>query len=470
MRVSKPGGHHGPEEASSSDLDRPTGVLPQVRPVRWFRPWLLGAFYAAALLPLTVSPRHSANVISRYMTIEAIVEQGTLAIERTPMTTIARPVDMVRFGHHFYSDKPPVLAALAAPIYGALCLLGVRFTGSEAQFVLDNLALTWLVVGTCSALTLVWLRRIFQALPIPAAVADLLTLGFGFGSQLLAYAVTFNNHSVAAALITGSMALTLLEPPGSRAARSRFGAGLLVALAATIDLPAGGVMLASLGTLQLIRCRSLPWSFLGGAVGPLLLHAWLQSKVTGTPLPVEMYPAAFEYPGSYWTNPAHLWREHGPRWRFGLELLVGPQGWLTVTPVLAFGLVGMGLVLVRRRDPLRPMAWAVLVSSMVLVAYYTWGVRRTDFGGQSFGTRHLLAITPPWFLFAVVALERLRWRAVPVLFVLAMGLGGIYAIAGAKDPWSTVAERSRKDPWLRTAQWAVIYPRSQNLEKSGGPR
>src|SRR5207302_6024986 len=110
MSVSKPEGHHGSKKASPSDADRPLGVMPLVRPVRWFRPWLLWAFYAAALLPLTAVPRHSANVISRFMTIEALVEQGTLAIDRTPMTKIARPTDMVRFGGHYYSDKPPVLA------------------------------------------------------------------------------------------------------------------------------------------------------------------------------------------------------------------------------------------------------------------------------------------------------------------------------------------------------------------------
>ena len=49
-------------------------------------------------------------------------------------------------------------------------------------------------------------------------------------------------------------------------------------------------MLAGLGLLQVVRCRSIPWSFLAGTVGPLILHAWLQSRVTGTPLPVEMYP------------------------------------------------------------------------------------------------------------------------------------------------------------------------------------
>ena len=320
----------------------PIGVLPLVRPVRGFRPWLLGLVYFVTLFPLTSIPRHSGNVLSRYMTIEAIVERGTLAIERSPILARSGSPDVARIGSHSYSDKPPVLPVLASPIYFLMYVGGIRFAGPGPQFVLANLGLTWGVVGLSSALTLVWLRLILQGVAIPAWLADLLTLGLGFGSLLLTYAVTFNNHSVAAALITGAMAFTLLESP-ARAPRDRFLAGLMVALAATIDLPAGGVMLAGLGLLQVARSRSIPWAFASGAVGPLLLHAWLQSRVTGTPLPVEMYPSAFNYPGSFWTTPAGTWREHGPRWRFGLELLVGPQGWLTVTPALIFSLIGLGL-------------------------------------------------------------------------------------------------------------------------------
>jgi hypothetical protein len=453
------------------DAALPLGVLPVVRPVRWFRPWLLGLVYLLALFPLTVDALKSVksgNVLSRYMTIEAIVERGTLAVEKTPMiaTRMARPVDMVKFGEHYYSDKPPVLAAVATPIYGAMMMAGARFTGSQTQFILDNLAITWLTVGVASAMTLVWLRRIFQTVDLPPVVSDLLTLGFGFGSQLLTYGSTFNNHSVAASLITGAIAWTLLERPGSRAVRDRFGVGLLTGFAAVIDLPTGCLMLAGLGLVQVVRVRSIPWSFVVGAVGPLLLHCWLQAKVTGTPFPVEMYPEAFVYPGSFWLSPDGTFQEYGPRFFFGIELLLGPPGWLTLTPVLAFGLVGLALVLLRRGDPLRAMAALVLGSLVVLVVYYTFVVRRTDFAGQSFGTRHLLAITPAVYVFAVEALARLRGRVAPILFVLLMGVGCFYAYHGAKDPWARIEERELKEPTLKVAQrFLVIYPYSRTRHK-----
>ena len=216
---------------------------------------------------MSIAPRHSGNVLSRYMTTEGIVERGTLAIETSPLLARSGSPDIVRFGPHFYSDKPPVLPALAAVLYAPLYGAGVRFSGPPAHFVWANLVLVWGVVGVASGLTLVWLRQLLQAAPVPPWVADLLTLGFGFATPLLTYAVTFNNHSVAAALITGGLAFVLLEEPDRRTRsggmRSRVSSPRL---AFTIDLPAGGVTLARSGIWLTLRTRSVPLAFLAGAL------------------------------------------------------------------------------------------------------------------------------------------------------------------------------------------------------------
>src|SRR5262249_19559443 len=149
-----------------------------------------------------------------YMTIESLVERGSLAIESSPLRAGSGSPDLARFGRHLYSDKPPVLSALGAVVYLPLFEAGIRFSGSAGPFVLVNWILVASVVGVCSALTLVWLRQLLQVVPVSPWAADLLTLAFGFGSLLLTYGVTFNNHSVAAAFLTGSLALVLLEEPG----------------------------------------------------------------------------------------------------------------------------------------------------------------------------------------------------------------------------------------------------------------
>lgn len=435
-----------------------------LRPVHRLRPWALALALWAALVPMSIRPRHSGNVWSRYMTIESIVERGTMSVDRSPLRAISGSPDLIRVDGHSYSDKPPVLSAVAAIPYAALHALGWSFStradrtagkggGSWLALPLTrvNLVLVALLVGGSSALALVGLRRILQYAPLPPLASDLLTLAFGFTSPLLTYGVTFNNHSVAAGCLTCALALVLL---GERPAL----AGLLAGFAAAVDLPAGGAMAAALAAWLAWRDRAVPWKYLLGCAGPLALHAALQAMVTGSPLPAEMTPRVFDYPGSYWLTEAGQWREPGPRWRWGLELLLGPQGWLTVTPALAVGLAAIARIAARRPDPLRPAALAVGLTVAVLVAYYTWGVRRTDFAGQSFGTRHLLPVAPAVYALAAIALGRLRSRPAWVAFALLLAIGAIYAYAGMLDPWTRIERRD--DHALRLVKHLTLYPRS----------
>ncbi len=423
------------------------------RLVHSLRPWLIGAVYGIVLMPLTVSPRHSGNVWSRYMTVESLVERGTLAIERSPLLPGSGSPDLIRVGPHLYSDKPPVLSVAAAVVYLPLERAGLRFT--PRSFVVVNWVLVTAFAGLGSVLALVGLRQLLQTAAVAPWAADLWTLAFGFGSQLWTYAVTFNNHSVAAGLTTLALALVVRERPGQKTAGRRFLAGLLAGLAATVDVPAGGALVVVLGVWLAGRRRGVPGAFLAGCAGPLILHAVLQTLVTGTPLPAEMTPALLSYKGSYWASGPGRWVEHGPRWRFGLELLFGPQGWLTVTPVLMLGLAGLVWTAWRRDDPLRPAALAVGALVVTLLVFYTWGVRRTDFAGLSFGTRHLLAITPAVFWFAVVLLGRLpRWAW--LVFAPLFLVGVVYAWAGMRDPWSRIERRD--DSGLAVVKRLTVYP------------
>ena len=428
----------------------PTSLPRLIHPAR---AWVLGLVYWLALWPCASAPRHSGNVWSRYMTVESLVERGTTAIERSPMLGPSGSPEVVKVGGHLYSDKPPVLSALTAGVYLPLWWSGWRFSGSPSQFVRVNWVLVAVVVGLASALAVVASRLLLQCVEMPTILADVLALALGFGSQLFSYAVTFNNHSVAAGLITMAFALVALERSRSR----RGWAGLLAGLAATIDLPAGGASALVLACWLAARSKRLPMVYLSMAALPALLHAALQMATTGSPLPVEMTPGAFDFAGSYWNTEAGRARETVPRWRWGLELLVGPQGWLTVTPLIALGLAGMARIAFRKGDPLRPTALALGVVTLLLLGYYTWGVRRIDFAGLSFGTRHLLAISPLCLVFGVAWLA--RWRlhgAAAIVFLMCWLVSGVYAWEGMLDPWSRI-ERRRDVP-LILLQRGVLYP------------
>ncbi len=443
--------------------------FPPMRPVHPLRACLIAVPFGLLLVVLAIRPQVSANVWSRCMAIESMVERGTQAVDGSPLLRRHGSSDVVRFGGRFYSDKPPMFAALGAVVYLPVVILGYPLGGDYAQFVVANLALVAALSGAGAALAVVGLRLLLQLTALPKWAADLSALGGGLGTLLLSYGVTLNNHTLAAGLLTLAFALVASEgatPARSRArGRRRFLAGGLAGLAATIDLPSGGVMLAALAVWLMSRGRPFPVPYALGAAGPLLLHALLQSAVTGSPLPAEMYPEAFHYPGSYWLTEQGRWTERGPRWRFGLEMLVGPQGWLTVTPVLVIGLAALARVSARRDDPLAPHARVVGGAVLILLAYYVWGVRRTDFAGHSFGTRHLLAVTPLVYFFAVVALDRSRGRLLTVAFALLFVVGLIYAFLGALEPWKRI--ENRKDPTLRVLQRFVLSPRSTFLRVGG---
>ena len=435
-------------------------------PVPWWRLILPGLLFTATLAALTdwPGPRHCGNVLSRYMTIESLAHRGTLAISESPLRALSGTPDVALFNRQFYSDKPPVLPALASVVYR---LSGVTLSPRLDEFRRANWLLTVSIVGVSSGLALVGLRWWLTRVPVSPLGADLLTLGFGFTSLLLSYGVTFNNHSVAAGLVTLGTALALIESPSLgrrlRAVRG-FGAGLCAGLAATIDIPVGGLLTLALGGALIARTRRVPWAFLAGLVGPVALHVILQVQITGTPWPVEMYPEALAYPGSYWATEEGRWKEVQPRWLWGVEFLFSHQGWLTVTPALVVGLVGLGVALICPGHPLRHAAGVVSFVTLGLVVYYVFGVRRCDFAGGSFGTRHMLAISPLVLLFAADATARLKRGWAWGILALLMTFGGGYAVAGMLDPWTRIDRPCDhlplRDRIIKPLKWFTPYPMS----------
>ena len=429
------------------------------RPIGRLRAALPAVAFAIVLGVLAYAPRHSGNVWSRYMTIESIVERGTLAIGDSPLLEASGSPDLALFREHFYSDKPPVLSALGALVYLPMERSGLRMAEMGASFLLVNLALVVSLVAMPSAVALYALRRMFQAIDIHRCAADLLTIGFGFGSMLYVYGVTFNNHSPAAGLLTAAFAGVLLGPSSGRSGLVRSGlVGLMAGLAATIDLPAGGTLWLALLIWIAARSRRAALAFAIGSAPPALLHCGLQTLVTGTPLPVEFYPEALAFEGSYWATEEGRFVDEQPRIWFLIELLIGPQGWLTMTPALIFAPVGLAMAMIRRRDEVGAGAIVVSAASLVLLGFYSFGVRRTDFAGASYGTRHLLAISPLVFFYAGAALERLRAGAWRLIFAALMAIGIAYATMGMLRPW-TRAER-RSEVVVLLLQRFVLYPYS----------
>ena len=189
------------------------------------------------------TPMLSANDRSRWLTIRALGDHGTYALDdvlqrRTDWWTI----DMVRHlgpdgREHFYSSKPPLLPTLLAGQYWLIrSVTGVTLADDPFYVIRLMLIATNLLPMLLYFLVFVWL------------VESLGTSDWGrifvitcatWGTFLTTFAVTLNNHSPAA--ISGLLAVAVMLGIW-RGAVSSFGwyalAGSCAAFAAANELPA----------------------------------------------------------------------------------------------------------------------------------------------------------------------------------------------------------------------------------------
>src|SRR5688500_6364679 len=260
---------------------------------RLVRPWALAAPVLVLLVSLLLlrplrhpDPRNiSDEELARLATVEAIVEHGTLAVEETSFSSTAKKV--VYADGHWYSDQPPVMAALLSGSYWVMNRgLGLDFhdDGHWVAYLLTIIGVT-LPVAAAAGLTY-RMGRLFELhRPWRAALAFAVV----FGSGLISYATVLNAHAPAAALVLAAAACLIHV---SVTERQRHAAvwlvlgGLCAALAATLDPPAGVFLILFLLVIFALR-RPLGYRlgamllYAVGAAGPILLHVGLVRSATG---------------------------------------------------------------------------------------------------------------------------------------------------------------------------------------------
>src|SRR2546421_700539 len=353
------------------------------------RPWGLAApiLVLVVCLPLLRPLRHpteiSENEKSRLATIEAIVEKRTLAIDGPlyfqPKTSIT---SSMRGGERHYSPQPPVMAALLAGPYWLLHKLGLSFESNPAlsTYLLTLMAVTLPVAG--SAGLVYRMGRLFE-LNRPWRMT--LAIAAVFASGLVSYATVLNSHAPAAFFVLGACACFFHAGLTKEAVRSYACVGLAgpcAALAATIDMAAVVFLILLIGIILVMRwpassrLSGLIW-YIAGAVGPIVLHAWLTVPITGDIRPgflhAELDPSSHE---------SVVDSDDGGQLTYGetvaLHLadgLLGPHGLLSHFPIVLFGLAGIGAVLHRHWPlPTKVLAMTSLLAALaIVIAYVTMG-------------------------------------------------------------------------------------------------
>lgn len=412
---------------------------------RMVRPWaLLGPVVVLAIaLPILRPLRHpeaqaiSDEEMSRLATVQALVEHGTLAIDATDFAATRLKV---RRGGHYYSDQPPVMAALLAPSYWAISRAGIDFA-IQPHLAIYLLTLLGVTLPVAASAGLIYrMGRLFELRRPWRATLGLVAV---LASGMVSYATVLNPHAPAAALILcGAACLIHVSLTNKRLHGSVWLSlsGLCAALAAVIDPPA--VLFVVLLPVVVLGLR---WTaaqrvggvaaYLLGAALPLLLHASLSSDIEGYGFRLRG-PAgndslfSFLNPDSRSIGPAYdtyEFDEEEPRtaWerlqvgtrRVGAAL-VGTHGILSHFPIVLLGVAGVSMVMHRHWPaPTKMLASVSLAGALLLLILFA--LRRADWHGSMFAARWFVVFAPLLVFWAGAWLRR---RHTPAAWALAGGL------------------------------------------------
>lgn len=395
-----------------NDASQPTRVSTSAR--------MIVLLAALTLLVFTFTKhRAGANVLSRFITVERLIEAGTWSHDGSPL---GGSVDAVQVDGRMYSSKPPTYSLLLAitawplrwisgtPIDKAprAYLHALVFIHQVVPYVLLlYLGLRWIETKSDDR----WLQAVFVA-------------GLSFAAMPFGYAVTLNNHTPTAFYLFLMWWLTdrSLEGSGSVSRLSAIGVGMLGGLAASHELTAG-IFTPLIG--MLFARRSLAAGLLvvlGAAVATLPMFA-VYYGISGSIVPFYIRPELYDYPGSYWRNPTGLDGLDEPLWLYAFHAFLGHHGLFSLTPYVLIGVAG-ALLQARRREP---MAWAILTGSSIVIAYILY--KTNNYGGRTMGMRWFAQFVPLFAVAAVPALEWLRTRGWGRLLVYsALGISSVLII------------------------------------------
>jgi hypothetical protein len=331
---------------------------------------------------------------------------------------------------HYYSVKAPGLAALTLPLYAGLDGAGAQSVARDAaasarsadhprwvplddppleNFGYDALRALRTELAIERGVPMIWALTLFGAV-LPAIgllllvrwVGERIEPGYGtaaaitlgIGTIVMTFAAEYFSHVVAAALGFAAFALLFREREGPPRLGLVGTAGLLAGLAVSFEYPLGllGAVLfvyALAGPRRLRRGAAYAAGATAGAAPALLYNLW----ALGSPFRFA-YSDAISVRGlsghdELGLNSAGLFGIDWPRPEAALDLLLSSRGLLTLTPVLAMGLVGAWLI---RRRGRRAEANVILAVTAVYFLYNSgyW----LPLGGGTPGPRFLTPILP----------------------------------------------------------------------------
>lgn len=408
-------------------------------------------------------PFLSGNDRSRWLTMRALVERGTYAIDAYVTDPVGNPgwdtIDMVMHKDsqgraHTYSSKPPLLATLDAGIYWLInkstgATLGTNpYEIGRFMIVLVNIVPLVVYFFVLANLLERYGRTDWGRIFVLAAAA--------FGTYLTTFAVAINNHLPGAvcAVITLD-AFCRIWYDGDRSWKTFAVAGFFGAFTVSCELPALALLALVAAALLWKMPRQTLTVFVPAAVVvvvPYLLTNWLahgsltpayahrpsnptaQPTVAGapavarTPLPddytdtltldsgqvIEMRGNEsnwydYEYTRtdgkkttSYWLSPKGVDAGEPSVSTYAFHLLIGHHGIFSLTPIWLLAIPGVVWLGGNKDYRLRDVAVMIGLLTVVVITFYVLRpARDRNYGGTCSAFRWVFWLAPLW-LFAML--------------------------------------------------------------------
>ena len=405
-------------------------------------------------------PFLSANDRSRWLTVRALVEQNTYAIDDVMKDPMWDSIDIVRHKgadgkEHFYSSKPALLPTIMAGEYWLIN----KITGATLKTHPFEIGRFMLLTINVPAMVLyfVMLAKLVERIGQTDWGRIFTVSAAAFGTLLTTFAIVINNHLIAAA----SAAVALLAAyriwyDGER----RWGyfalAGFCGAFAAANEYPALALFaLLTLGLLiesplkTLLAYLPAAAVVIAAALGTeYLAHGTITSPYghRGQADPDDnWYEFSYERNGkvveSYWNSPKGIDKGEPDPGKYALHALVGHHGIFSLTPLWLLSVAG--IVLYGRRRP--ALTALVAMTSLACLAFYLvqpiTDVKLANYGGMTSGFRWVFWLAPLWLVAMVPVLDSLSaTRVRRSIALLLLGLSVMTASYPTWNPWT--------HPWL----------------------
>ncbi len=349
---------------------------------------------------LTTNPR------SRIITVERILEAGTLAHATSTDTTpfpLSEDAIKSKLDGNIYSSKPPLYSfVLAATAYPVKWLTGWNFFDHQVNYirflVLINQVIPFLLL-------LILALRLGMYYTTDKSALTFLILAISAGCLAYAYTVTINNHSTAACWIFFSFFFVHSITSNGKNETWRFvAAGFLAGLAFSYELTTLAIGFVFLAVL-FFKDSTRGFAALAAASAPVIITFVIYYLVTGDWKPATLQSDTFRFAGSYWNEKQGLDLLDEPKWKYAFHAIFGHHGYFSITPVLL----------------LIPVAWIggewkkfgspvslfhlVALGAIPIVVFIIW--KTSNYGGTCIGMRWWISFSPLLMFSALPVIESL---------------------------------------------------------------